>query len=73
MMMARQFESGFYLIERCQRELPNLAGFFPHGSAMQSALGELLEAARKVDDLLCQSNAPVTAIATDDGLSAGRR
>lgn len=51
-MMARRFEAGFYLVERCQRELPSLAGCFRSDSAMRAALDELVEAAAKVDSLL---------------------
>jgi hypothetical protein len=57
-MMARRFESGFYLIERCQRELPGLAEHFTGDSAMRAALGEVVQAAAKVDNLLRMANAP---------------
>jgi hypothetical protein len=59
-MMARRFESGFDLVERCQRELPPLADYFAEGSAMRAALNEMVEAARKVDDLLRHSNEPAS-------------
>jgi hypothetical protein len=52
MMMARQFESGFFLVERCRRELPSLAGCFRADSAMGAAIAELVEAAARVDALL---------------------
>ena len=51
-MMARRFERGFGLIERCQDELPFLAADFAHDSAMREALEEIVEAARRVDRLL---------------------
>ena len=54
-MMARRFERGFGLIERCQDELPFLAADFAHDSAMREALEEIVEAARKVDRLLRRS------------------
>ena len=55
-MMARRFESGFCLVERCRRELPELAAYFSHDSALRAALEELVEAAAKVDAALGQSN-----------------
>jgi hypothetical protein len=58
MMMARRFESGFSLVERCRRELPTLAGFFPQDAAMHAALNELVAAAARVDNLLCHANQP---------------
>jgi len=54
-MMARRFERGFGLVERCRRELPALADDFPPDSAMRQALGEILEAAGKIDRLLRRS------------------
>jgi hypothetical protein len=54
-MMARRFERGFGLIERCQDELPFLAADFAHDAAMREALEEIVEAARKVDRLLRRS------------------
>lgn len=51
-MMARRFERGFGLVERCQDELPFLAADFAHDNAMREALEEIVEAARKVDRLL---------------------
>lgn len=57
-MMARQFESGFYLVERCRLELPALAACFGTDSAMRSALDDLVEAAEKVDGLLRLGNEP---------------
>jgi hypothetical protein len=48
-MMARQFESGFYLVERCRRELPLLARYFPTNSAMSAALHDLSAAAAAVE------------------------
>ncbi|MBV8685023.1 MAG: hypothetical protein JO111_19285 [Caulobacteraceae bacterium] len=54
-MMARRFERGFGLVERCRHELPALVDDFPPDSAMRQALGEILEAARKVDRLLRRS------------------
>jgi hypothetical protein len=44
-MMARRFESGVDLHERCQRELSYLAGYFGPDSAMRAALNEVIEAA----------------------------
>jgi hypothetical protein len=55
-MMARQFESGFYLVERCRRELPALAACFRSESAMRAALDDLVEAAQKVESLLRLAN-----------------
>lgn len=60
-MMARCFENGFHLVDRCRHELPDLARCFPQDSAMHAALSELLEAAAKVDSLLRHSNTPATA------------
>ncbi len=57
-MMARRFESGFDLVERCQRELPPLADYFPQDSAMRAALNEMVEAAREIEDLHRHSNEP---------------
>ncbi|HEY2047969.1 MAG TPA: hypothetical protein VGH03_01395 [Caulobacteraceae bacterium] len=54
-MMARRFERGFGLVERCQDELPFLAADFAHDAAMREALEEIVEAARKVDRLLRRS------------------
>jgi hypothetical protein len=61
MMMARCFENGFHLVDRCRRDLPALAGHFPEESAMRAALEELLGAASKIDDLLRRSNEPGAA------------
>jgi hypothetical protein len=61
MMMARCFENGFHLVDRCRRDLPALAGFYPEDSAMRAALAELLEAAGRIDSLLRHSNAPAMA------------
>jgi hypothetical protein len=61
MMMARCFENGFHLVDRCRRDLPALAGFYPEDSAMRAALAELLEAAGRIDSLLRRSNAPAAA------------
>jgi hypothetical protein len=55
-MMARRFESGFCLVERCRRELPALAAYFGHDSALRAALDELVAAAAKVDAALGQSH-----------------
>lgn len=57
-MMARRFESGFCLVERCRRELPALAVYFEHDSAVRSALEELVVAAAKVDAALSQGREP---------------
>jgi hypothetical protein len=54
-MMARRFERGFGLVERCRDELPFLAADFAHDSDMREALEEIVEAARKVDRLLRRS------------------
>lgn len=61
MMMARCFENGFSLVDRCRQDLPALAGHYPEESAMRAALEELLGAARKIDDLLRHSNAQAPA------------
>ena len=45
-MMARRFESGFCLVERCRRELPALAAYFGHDSALRAALGQSHGAAK---------------------------
>jgi len=52
MGMAREFESGFFLVERCHRELPRLSQCFPPNSDMCLALVELAAAAKRVDALL---------------------
>lgn len=57
-MMARRFESGFCLVERCRRELPALAAYFGHDSAVRSALEELVVAAAKVDAAFSRAHAP---------------
>jgi hypothetical protein len=54
-MMARQFESGFYLVEQCRREVPLLTHFFPANSPMTAALDELAAAAAQVESLLSAS------------------
>ncbi len=58
MPMARQMESGFTLVERVERELPAVAGFFAADSAMRAALSEMVEGTRKVDALLRTANEP---------------
>jgi hypothetical protein len=68
-MMARRFEGGFYLVERCRRDLPPLAAYFRPDSAMRSALNELVEAAAKVDSLFRQSNEPGHSTKLSDGES----
>lgn len=60
-MMARRFERGFGLIERCRRELPALADDFAPGSAMRQALDEIVEAARKADRALRDSSRRLSA------------
>jgi len=52
MSMAREFESGFFLVERCHRELPRLSRCFPPDSDMCAALAELTATARRVEALL---------------------
>jgi len=52
MMMARQFERGFSLIETCEREAPRIADAFPQSSPMHAALNELAAAARRAQALL---------------------
>jgi hypothetical protein len=54
-MMARRFESGFHLVERCKRELPALAIMFPADSAMRASLNEMVTAAATADGLLRQA------------------
>jgi hypothetical protein len=64
--MARQIERGFLLVERVERELPTVAGFFPAESAMHAALSDMIEGARKVDALLrAMSTRPTETSARD--------
>jgi hypothetical protein len=68
MMMARRFEAGFHLIERCRRELSPLAGDFPPDSPMHAALRDMAEAAARIDQLLRDASGlslAVTQFASD--------
>jgi hypothetical protein len=54
--MARQFESGFNLVERCRRELPTLAAYLPNDCSLRAALSEVSDAACRVEALLRLAN-----------------
>jgi hypothetical protein len=60
MGMARSFESGASLVERCCRELPNLAQALAPESAGRVALDDLITAARRARESLRWSPRSVT-------------
>jgi hypothetical protein len=61
MRMARNFESGLSLVERCRHELPLLARSLALGSPGRVALDELIEAAKRAEDALRWRAATSTA------------
>ncbi len=58
MGMARNFESGMNLVERCCRELPRLAQGLTQNSAEHLALADLIVAAARAHAALSWSPAP---------------